>query len=285
MALTSDFTFKLGNSGVELNTDVSLPFVDITSVSGLDNAAYRETERDHEGDDGGFMDAEFEKGRRILLTGDVYCDTLTMETYLDALKENYAPSTSLVPFYLKAPGVSERYLSVKPLGCKYDWETVRRTGQSRIQFSMYAEDPRIYDSALTSLNIPFATGGSLGFGFNLSFNFGFGGSAGSDGAFVNNTGNRPTPVIFTINGPSETPTIRDDTHGHALTFNISLAAGETLVVNTQYKTVLLNGATNRRGTLVNPDWFFLPKGQTFLRYNALTGTGSSMDVAFHSAWR
>jgi hypothetical protein len=286
MALTEDLTFKLGDLGIVLNTDSSgPPFVDVINVVGLDSAPYRETRHEREGDDGGFIDAEFERGRDIILTGDVVADSDEMEEYLDSLKADFAPSTTLIPFYYKAPGVDERLIYVKPLGCKYDWDTMRRTGQARIQFKAFAEDPRLYASTETTINIPFAVGSSLGFGFNLGFDFGFGGSSGTDGVFVTNSGNRPTPVRFTINGPAETPTIRDDTYGHSMTFDISIAAGETLVVDTQYKTVMLNGTTNRRGTLVVPDWFYLQPGQTFIRYNALTGTGSSMDVAFRSAWR
>lgn len=286
MALTEDLTFVLGDSGVILNTDsFGLPFVDVMIVSGLDSAPYRETRRDHEGADGSFMDAEFEKGRDVILTGDAYANTDTMEDFLDSLKANYAPSTSLVPFYFKSPGVVERLVYVKPLGCKYDWDQIRRTGQARIQFKMFAEDPRLYAAIETSTDIDFAAGASTGFGFDLGFDFGFGGSSGSDGAFVNNLGNRATPPIFTITGPCSNPTIRDETYGHALSFSIDLAAGETLVINTQYKTVRLNGTVNRRGTLANADWFYLEPGQTFLRYNAVTGTGSSLNVAFRSAWR
>lgn len=287
MPLTEELTFMLGDSGVILNADsASVPFVDITDVTGLDNAPYRETERDHEGTDGGFMDAEYEKGRHIILTGNIIANTSTMESYLDSLKLNYAPSSSLVPFYFKAPGVDERVLFVKPLGCKYDWEQVRRTGQARVQFKMFAEDPRLYSATLTTVNIPFAAGASTGFGFDLGFNFGFGGSgSGIGGAFVSNLGNRPTPPTFTITGPCVTPSIVDDTYGHSLSFNITLAASETLVVDPANKTVKLNGSVNRRSTLVNPDWFFLESGQTFIRYNAVSGTGSSMSVSFRSAWR
>ena len=288
MALTEELTFKLTDTGVVLNTDAaSLPFVDIEKVMGLDSAPYRETERDHEGTDGGFLDAEFERGRHVLLEGTVYADTSTMEVYLDSLKANYAPSPVLVPFYLKAPGVAERLLFVKPQGCKYSWEQMRRTGQMPVQFKMFAEDPRIYASDLSTVNVPFATGATTGFGFSLGFDFGFGaGGGGTDGEFVINEGNRPTPVEFTIHGPCETPSILDETYGHALVFNIVLATGETLVVNTQYKTVKLNGTTTRRNTLAAPDWFFLEEGSTFIRYLAVAGSApSSLDISFRSAWR
>lgn len=286
MPLTEDLTFQLGDAGIILNTDSSgVPFVDIKNVFGLDSAPYRETKREHEGDDGGFMDAEFERGRDIILTGELVADSDTMESYLDNLKADFAPSASLVPFYYKAPGIDERVLFVKPLGCKYDWDDIRRSGQARVQLKAFAEDPRLYAATLTDVDVPFATGGSSGFGFPLGFSFGFGASSSSDGILVENEGNRPTPVIFTITGPADTPTIRDDTYGHSLTFAIVLGASDTLTVNTQYKTVKLNGTTNRRGTLITPDWFYLQPGETFLRYNAVSGTGSTMNVQFRSAWR
>lgn len=286
MALTEDLTFMLGDSGVVLNTDSSgLPFVDVVSVLGLDNAPYRETRREHEGTDGGFIDAEFERGRDVIINADVYSDSDTMEDYLDSLKFNYAPSRVVVPFYYKAPGVDERVLFVKPLGFKYDWEQLRRTGRARAQFKMFAEDPRIYSANETTINIAFSAGALTGFGFDLDFDLGFGGAASTDGAFVTNLGNRPTPPTFTITGPASEPSIRDETNGHILAFNITLETGETLVIDTLYKTVRYNGTANRRNTMTSFDWFFLNPGDTFIRYGASTGTGSTLDVTFRSAWR
>jgi hypothetical protein len=231
------------------------------------------------------MDAEFERGRDVLINAEIYTDSSTMETYLDSLKSNFAPSRALIPFYFKAPGVEERFVYVKPLGVKYDWELIRRIGQAKAQFKMFAEDPRIYTSSLNSINVPFSAGALTGFGFPLSFPFGFGGAASTDGAFVTNSGNRPTPPTFTISGPCTDPSIRDETYGNILSFNITLASGETLVIDTKYKTVRLNGTTNRRNTMTNFEWFFLNPGNTFIRYGASTGTGSSLNISFHSAWR
>lgn len=286
MALTEELTFRLGDSGTILNTDsTSLPFVDIRNVVGLDNAPYRETERDHEGTDGGFLDAEFEKGRPIVLTGDVYADSNSMESYLDQLKADFAPSRTLVPFYYKAPGVDERVLFVKPQGVAYDWDELRRIGSSKIKFKCFAEDPRIYTAALSEYTIVYSAGALVGFGFPLGFDFGFGGVSSTDSVTVTNAGNRPTPPTFVIEGPVNTPIIRDETYNHVLTFDLTLAVGETLTVNTQYKTVTLSDGTNLRNALQEPDWFFLEPGNTSIRYTAYDGTGSQMTVQFRSAYR
>src|SRR5881392_2280689 len=88
------YTFQYRDNGVILNSDPvdpTDPFVDIIKVTGLDSAEYRSTERDREGQDGGFADAEFEKMRTIVLEGTVYCPTDVIESYLDSLKGNYGP--------------------------------------------------------------------------------------------------------------------------------------------------------------------------------------------------
>lgn len=171
----NDYEFQLDATGVVLNTDVAdQPFVDITRVTGLDSAPYRETIRDHEGVDGGYFDAEFEKGRDVILEGTVYCENGVndnIETYLDSLKLNFAPVTAPIPFYFKTPGVDERFVNVKPRGVRFDWELARRLGITNAQFMMYAEDPRLYDNDLLSVVIPFGGQAGTGFGFVSSFDF------------------------------------------------------------------------------------------------------------------
>jgi len=284
MALSDDYTFLLGDTGVVLNTDPSAPFVDITKVTGLDSGPFRTTEQDHEGADGSFMDAEFEKGRTVILDGTIYTDGTNMETYLDLLKDNYAPSRTLLPFYLLAPGVDERVLFVKPLGCRYDWEQMRRTGCAAAQFSMFAEDPRIYSSTLNSITITQGGTATTGRSYNKSYNYSYGAPITPNQTTCTNVGNRDTPVTFIMTGPVTNPTIINDTDGVSLRFIISLSATEVLTVNTQYHTAYVNGLS-RRDTLVEPNWFFLHKGDNLIRYLADSSGSSTLEVQFRSAWR
>lgn len=284
-----DFTFRLGATGVVLNSDsTGFPFVDIDGVRGFDSAPFRETQRDHEGDDGGFIDAEFEKGRDLALTGTVFASGASMETFLDSLKDNWGPSTVLIPLYFQAPGVSERLLLVKPLGVAYDWDSLRRLGEATIQFRAFAEDPRIYSSTLVSQSLNLGATVYTGFGFDLGFSFGFGGvSTTTDAVIVTNTGNRPTPPLFTITGPVINPRILNETLSKEMIFNTTLAAGETLIVDTKAKTVRLNGTTNRRNTLLSANsWFYLAKGDNTIRYRAESSDPtSSLNIQFRPAWR
>lgn len=287
MVLTNDLTFVLNSTGVVLNDSTALPFVDIDSVKGLDSSPFRTTVHDHEGDDGGFMDAEFEKGRDIVLGGTIYASTATIETYLDTLKANWGPSSTQIPFYFKSPGVNERFLYVKPLGMNYDWNAARRLGICDVQFSAFAEDPRIYDNSLHSLTINLGATVFTGFGFPLGFSFGFGGvSSTTDTATIDVDGNRPTPPVFTIDGPVTNPRILNDTTGNEMIFSIDLANTDTLVVDAKNKTVQLNGTANRRSSLQAPTWFYLQPGVNTIRFRASSSDPTAtLTTDYRPAWR
>jgi hypothetical protein len=288
MALTDDFSYRLGDTGFILNPDdTTPPFIDITKVDGLDNAPYRTTERDHEGTDGGFMDAEYEKGRPLSLEGMAYAEHVGVTQLLDQLKGEWAPSRVLVPFYYKEPGVPERVLFVKPLGCRYDVDQARRVGTTAIQFQMFAEDPRIYTANLQEANIVQSVTVEGGRAYNRGYDYGYGDPAldAADTYTLVNGGNRPTPPLFTIFGPAVNPRIINDTLGIQMIFTIVLDAGESLVINPQYKTVRFNGVANRRSVLMSPNWFFLRPGENVLRYRSDVLLGSTLNVQWRDAWR
>lgn len=283
--LTQDFTFAYSDTGVILNSDPLLPtdpFVDISKVSGLDNAEFRISEREREGMDGGFVDSMYEKMRTIVLEGQIYNTT---ESYLDSLKANYAPSFAVQPFYFDAPGVSERLIYCKSYGMKYDWDTARRLGIVPVQFQLKAEDPTIYGALITAI----ANLGSIdtGFAFNLSFNFGFGAGGTAGTTTITNSGNKDADGTFTITGPVTNPIIVHDNTGNRLTFSIVLGVSDTLVINLRNKTVTLNGTANRRGSLVTTSrWFMLEPGVNTLRFLGTAGAGTpQMQVAGRSAYR
>jgi len=287
VTLTQDYTYQLGDAGVLLNSDLTLlPFVDIDTISGLDSPAFRESQRDHEGTDGDFLDAEFELGRDLLLSGTIYTDPNDPETYLDALRFNFAPSRTLVPFYFKSPNKPERVLFVKPRGVRYDINSLRRTGLSAAQFQMHAEDPRIYTSLLKQTVLSAGSAITLGRGYNKSYNHGYGTIVTVPDSFtVTNAGNRPAPATITITGPVTTPQIVSDTAGATLTFNITLDVSDVLVIDLLNHTVVLNGSTNRRGTLLAANWFLLQPGDNIMRYRTAIGSVTTATVAWRDTWR
>lgn len=285
MALTDDFSYRLGDEGVILNPDaVTPPFVDIVDVQGLDSPPFRQTERDHEGTDGGFMDANYEKGRNVILEGLAYADVFEAESFLDSLKANYAPSRALIPFYFKKPGVTERFLRVKPLGVRYNVNSLRRVGATDVQFLMFAEDPRIYTSSIRNPSIAQAPVINTGRSYNRAYNYSYGVAVSPSTVNMFVGGNRNTPVIFTMTGPAEQPAIINDTLGLTMQFDLSIPAGSVLTVDTYYHTVRLDGA-NRRSVLNTPDWFHLRPGDNFIRYRSTINGGSVLSAQYYDAWR
>lgn len=280
------FSYQLDDNGIVLNpTSQVTPFVDITTIQGIDSPEFRSTERDHEGADGGFLDAEFEKMRTIILEGQVIGGDDSVESLLDQLKANWSPRRSTIPFYYSHPGAGDRVVFVKPLGVKFDYTTLRRIGSCDVQFTCEAEDPIIYDAALQTFNLGQGLAITNGFGFSLGFSFGFGSSVDPNQSNVFNGGNRPAPAIITIPGPVSDPVIFNDTTGNTLSFDIDVSASDTLVINLFYRTVKLNGTASRRSTLLEPDWFLLAPGDNFLRYRASTAGGPAATVSFRNAWR
>lgn len=288
MALTEDYTWQLKDDGFILNPaeiTANPPSVDITRVDGLDSAPLRETERDHEGADGGFLDAVWEKGRPIIMEGLAYADLDNLMVFLEQLKFNFAPSRSLVPLYMKLPGMEERVLFVKPRGLKYSLNNLARVGAAEVQISFFAEDPRIYSAALQSVSLIQSAVSAAGFGFPFGFPLGFGLAAESQVENLVNLGNRQTPVEFIIPGPATTPEIVNEDTGKTLKVNIDLTVDQYLVINTQYHTVLLNGSANRRGLLEEPNWFMLQVGDNHIRYRAASPGSNPATAEWRHAWR
>lgn len=305
MMLTDDYTFKFGNDGIILNTDVPIPdansdftpFIDVTNIEGLDSPEFRITDRDREGQDGGFVDVEFEKMRNIVIDGTVYAPANRLEAFLDDLKYNYGPSNDLQPFFLIAPSTNERVVFCKSRGVRYSWATARRTGTVEIQISLTAEDPAIYDSIPVTDDTGLAqvVGGR---GYNKAYNFGYAGLFSgtdfyvdeyvddygtaltpSDGScHITNGGNRPTGAIIQIFGPIRNPSVVHDTSGRQLSFNIELIADQYLTIDLRNRTVRLNDSANRRHTMLSTSrWFLLPPGENSLRLLGVDPTSGAPD--------
>lgn len=287
MTLTKDYTYQFGDAGVILNDSATptAPFVDIESIAGLDTSDFRISERVREGSDGGFIDSQFEDMRTITLNGTIYCPAALAETFSDSLKANFAPTFASSPFYFYHPTVGQRVVFAKSLGCRYNIDQLRRVGQTAVQFLLKAEDPSIYS------DVTIVTGGlaaaSSGRGYPRSYNYGYGGTAGSAGAAtVNNIGNKPARAIIRLQNVVN-PEVVCDSVNKRLKFVITVNSPDYLDIDLYNRTVILNGTANRRGTVQGTSqWFLLQPGINLLRLLGSAGTGTpTMTVTFRPAYR
>jgi len=144
-----------------------------------------------------------------------------------------------------------------------------------------ASDPRIYNNTLVQVTAPFPTSsGGLLFSAAAPFVFGTGGTGGS--LDCPNNGNIETPYVVVFTGPLVAPTIEHTAQAKILAFTGTLAAGESLVVDSASRTVLLNGVSSRYSWLISPQWFTLEPGPNGLRFSGGSGTGS-VQVSYRHA--
>jgi len=295
MVLTADFSFQLGTTGTVINPNaVTYPTVDLKQISGLDSAPVRTTVKDREGTNGAYVDAEFDQARTIVLKGVVYDDAAHTEIFLDTLKGEWAPSPVPIALNYHSPGIGNRMVWVKPVGCNYDIEELRRLGMCEVTFTAIAGDPRLYAGTETLKSMSVTNVVQTGFGFNLAFNFGFGGITPNSSAILAvNAGNRPTPALFRMYGPYFNPHIRvsNSKGDYELAFDMVVdSSSYYLEVDTGARTVrfvALYGSQNRRDTLRRPSWFELQPGNNYISFDIEGGGagGTKMDVIYRSAWR
>lgn len=289
--LTEDFTIQFGDSGVVLNTEIvpGTPFVDLTKITGLDNAPVDSSDRQREGMDGGFVDSEFESIRSIVLEGTVYGSEYDVELYLDQLKSNYAPSRTSKPLYVMLPGVGQRVMFCKSMGCRYDIDQLRRVGSVNIQITLKAEDPTIHGPEIIASAF-LGTLAGYGRGYDKAYDYGYGG-AGQRGpsASIDNVGNRPASAILRIYGPVTNPAIYHDQTDSAMSFNIVLEVGDVLDVDLRNRSVMLNGTANRRGSLLGrAPWFMLVPGINTFRFDGnqhVVDPATRLDIVTRPAYR
>jgi hypothetical protein len=142
-------------------------------------------------------------------------------------------------------------------------------------------DPRVYASPTLSTTIPLPTAGALGYTFPLTFPHTYGG--GSAGvATVVNAGNVEMRPVFLFTGPLLDPGVQGLSLPNVpqLTFNGSMAATDTLTIDTDFQSAVYRiggvGSGSSVRNLVTGTWFNLPKGTSSIGFissnNTLAGT-------------
>lgn len=143
-------------------------------------------------------------------------------------------------------------------------------------------DPRLYSAALNTTSGVALAGVTGGLTWPLTWPLDWGG-AQTGQTTVTNAGTFPAPVEFTINGPVTAPRIENLTSGKTISSTMTLASGESLVIDTGARTVLFGGVT-RSGTLTSSSqWFDLAPGDNTIRMTASSGTGT-LDIEWRDTW-
>lgn len=266
-----DYEFKFKDSGIVLNGEsnvatVGNPIWDITKVTGLDMPDIKVSSKDHDGYDGGAVEALYYTSRTVSLEGTLFCHKDdSLELWLDKLKANYAPidwsegyQVSGGYFYAKAPGSPEKFLVANSLGVKYDWDNTRRFNSQAFKIMLQCASPQWY--ALTGKVLgPSPVGASLTY---------------------YNEGNYANTGILKIKAPGGcvNPIVRLSTNGINQDIPIAAAvpAGNEVWIDLGQRVVLLVAgfsATNWRNRVnLENGWFRFRPGSNVMTLMVSSGT-------------
>ncbi|WP_406296182.1 phage tail family protein [Embleya sp. NBC_00888] len=115
------------------------------------------------------------------------------------------------------------------------------------------------------------------------------GRAGSTGDLtVTHHGSAPIAPLITFRGPCDRPSLRLPATGVALSYDIELAQGDELTVDTSDGSVLLNGTASRKETAESgsapEELFTFDPGDTLLSFRAASGgPGARAEVRWRTA--
>lgn len=276
------FTYQLGDNGFVLNSDFNgtPPFVDVTSITGLDSAPLRSNTTENEGIDGTFIDAQFMSMRTIVITGTIYDYNYQGQVLLNQLKAAYT-SPSIVPFYFQHPGAPLCFVNCQGGGLQYPVDVNWRLGQCNIQATLLASDPYIYGLPASTDSAPFANATGIGLGFNVHFNTGFGGDIFLPNCTAVNGGTHTAYPVITLYGPLVNPVLSDSISTTVMPFNITLSANDWLTIDCRTKSIILDGQQSRRSAMQGLSFLSVPAGTSDTIYlSATSGSGSFSTVLY-----
>ena len=108
------------------------------------------------------------------------------------------------------------------------------------------------------------------------------GGGGTSTNLITNYGWTTTYPVITIIGPCIDPRIDDVTTGEFLQFDTTMVANDTLVINTDLRTVTLNGVSRRAILNNSSTWFAAPPGTS---YYTFTADGTDGNTSCLVQWR
>jgi hypothetical protein len=218
----------------------------------------------------------------LIITGTSRTDA---ETKLAALLAAFAPEPANVPLDVRLFGAPDEYrMYGRPRGVQVALDRKVLSGIIRARCEFVATDPRRYSTTQQTASTGLSTAvGGLAFPAAAPFVFG---SGGTDSTMsCPNVGTFPAPWVATFTGPLVAPALTHLATGKVLNLSgANLAAGETLVVDSLARTVLLNGSASRYSWLTSTSqWFDLDPGANSVNLTGASGAGN-VSIAWRSVW-
>ena len=238
-------------------------------------------------DHGVYFGADFFSSRSLIIEVWLLADSASDATVLmDALTAAWQPpagADTFSPLTIRLPGQDDRVLYGRPRRLGYDTSRLRG-GAVKATLQYDAADPRLYSATgnLVTVNLPTISGGlEWPTGWPLVW-----GAGSAGGVTIRNDGNFGSRPVATFRGDLLGPTLENVTAGKVFRMHddFLLGAGDSLVVDFDARTVLLNGTASRYGDVDSTSqWWELVPGPNEIRLGAHEGAGWA-DINYRSAW-
>jgi hypothetical protein len=264
--------------------------LEIKELTGVDMPAVRSGDSGRPRDHGMFRGLDVMGGREPGLTGDLHPLSGTLEAAEEALSNATIPGGSEdTPLFLNLPGWGTLACMARVRKRQMPRDIQLSLGKlGKVALLWAADDPRWYSQTQQASVVPPTK--TAGFSFPLKFPLSFGGGSVAGSLAVTNAGNIETRPLLIVEGPCESPSITNVTAEGSpnLTFNLTIASGAKLVIDTDLHTATYYGpgstvGSTRLGTLVyGSQWFTLGVGTSTIQFLAATSEGQ-MSVQWASA--
>jgi hypothetical protein len=232
----------------------------------------------------GAFDAPSYRGPRVItLEGTAIApDRAAKESAKDRLAAVLADGSALLPLVVTEPHRTRRALV--RLGAESKIAD-RKAGAFEFSLTMTAPDPLRYSYGLNASTCPLPSS-SGGVTFPLSFPLDFGTGSSGGRLLLDNAGTAPTWPVWRISGPCVQPVVTNTATGEELAFELTLQEGEFLVIDTDARSVLLQGTASRRSALLpGSDWFALRPGATAVLFRARDyAPAARLTAEWRDAW-
>lgn len=237
----------------------------VIKTSGLFNLPDMKTvDSEMQDDHGGQVGRDLFAMRYITMDLSLIASTkANLYSKIDELREAFQTQEALLPLYFQRAGIGKRFIKARPrrLG-GFDTSARMDHGRADGSLMLLAPDPRILEEPQRSQDIVIASGGTTNSG-TVSMLGNFKGGA------------KP---ILEIAGPTTNPRITNAAdEGRAIRIDMVIAAGQTLILDANDRSVTLAGVDMSANVRTDNQWWNLLAGNnliTFTRSNTPANTST-----------
>lgn len=262
--------------------------LELTGLEGIDMPAVRSGDAGRPRDHGAFAGLDVMGEREITIKGDLHNPTGTFaEAWEECSNATVPGGTVQYPLFFDTPtwGMLATLVRVRKRNMPVDY-TFTQGNLAKVTFLFAGTDPRWYGATQRlSVKPPAAVGG---FTWPLKWNLKWGGGGYTGALAVTNAGNIETRPILTVEGPCVNPSIQNASApgGPTISFNLTLGAGEKLVIDTDLHTAILYSSASTAGSTrplaPGSNWWTL-EAETTSTIQFLGSEGTLL-VEYASAW-